>query len=146
MNLVKLGNKEITEPALDNLIKLANSLEDVKTRGNGDVYVKFKNDVIIETGNNFAVLTEGFNVQYANQIHFNPEFEKETFKKMITESFSDTRYKIVEKAAGLLDRELTHDEISAVVAGAKLADYANFDRTKVKHPKKAHEDNCDHAH
>lgn len=120
MDLVKIGNREITESALDNLVKLANTLEDVKTRDNGDVYIKFKKDVIIETGNNFAILADGFNVQYADQIHFNPEFEKDVFKEMIISNFSEARYSIIEKAAELMDKELTKEEIEAVVNGTKI--------------------------
>ena len=120
MELVKVGNKEITESSLDNLIKLANSIDNIKTRETGDIYIKFKNDVIIETGGNFGLLNDGFNVQYANQIHFNPEFEKDEFKSMIINNFSDARYNIIEKAAELMEKELTKDEIEAVVNGAKI--------------------------
>ena len=133
-NLVKLGNKDIEESALDNLIKLANCLDDVKTRNNGDIYVKFKKDVIIETDSNFAILSGGFNVQHANQIHFNPEFEPEEFRKMIRESFSDSRFKIIERAAELMDKELTKDEIIAVVNGKKIMEVTDHDHS------------CDHEH
>jgi len=145
MEMVKIGNREITETALDNLVRLANSLEDVKTRENGDLYVKFKNDVIIENGGNFATISNGFNVQVADQIHFNPEFERNTFKKMIMESFSETRYRIIEKAAQLLDRELTHEEVEAVVQGRPLHEFGNFSEKKVKKIKFP-KDSCDHDH
>ena len=142
MEMIKLGNQEISTTALDNLVKLANSIDEVNTQDNGQLYVKFKSDVIFETGN-FAVLTDGFNVQYATQIHFNPEFEREIFKNMVTSSFSDAKYKIIEKAAGLLDRELTHDEIKHVIEGGTLTDYANYDPGKSKQPK-PHKHTCDH--
>ncbi len=119
-DLVTIGNREISASALDNVIALANAIASTETKPNGDLYIKFKKDVILDIPNNFAILTDGFNVQYANQIHFNPEFDKDEFKAMIIGNFSDARYKIIEKAAELMDKELTHDEVEAVVRGAKI--------------------------
>jgi hypothetical protein len=145
MEMIKIGNKEITETALDNLVRLANSLEDVKTRENGDLYIKFKNDVIIENGGNFATISNGFNVQVADQIHFNPEFERTAFKEMLMESFEETKYRIVQRAAQLLDRELTHEEVEAVVHGRPLHEFGEFDEKKVKKIKLP-KDSCEHDH
>ena len=133
-NIVKMGNREISERSLDNLIRLANAIDTTEVRENGDLYLKFKKDVIIESPNNFAILVDGFNVQYANQIHFNPEFDKEEFKDMITKNFSEARYKIIERAAELMSKELTKEEIEAVVNGKKIIEINDF----------AH--SCDHQH
>src|SRR5574344_1855861 len=105
-NIVKMGNREISERSLDNLIRLANAIDTTEVRENGDLYLKFKKDVIIESPNNFAILVDGFNVQYANQIHFNPEFDKEEFKKIITKNYSKEKYKTIERAAKLRSKKL----------------------------------------
>ena len=131
--LVTIGNREISAVSLDNLIKLANAIDIAEVKQSGDLYIKFKKDVIIETPNNFAILVDGFNVQYANQIHFNPEFDKDEFKSMIKENFSDARYRIIEKAAELMDKELSHEEVEAVVKGAKIMEITDLE---------VH--NCDH--
>jgi hypothetical protein len=144
MDMVKIGNREITTHSLDNLVKLADAMDDVKIRDNGDLYIKFKKDLIVENNGNFALISDGFNVQVANQVHFNPEFERETFKKMIIDSFTDTRYKIVEKAAELLERELTPEEIMAVVNGKALAELAEYDRSIVM--KRHKESTKNHIH
>lgn|SRR5574344_124617 len=133
-NIVKMGNREISERSLDNLIRLANAIDTTEVRENGDLYLKFKKDVIIESPNNFAILVDGFNVQYANQIHFNPEFDKEEFKDMITKNFSEARYKIIERAAELMSKELTKEEIEAVVNGKKIIEINDFEHS------------CDHQH
>lgn len=133
-NIVKMGNREISERSLDNLIRLADAIETTEVRENGDLYLKFKKDVIMECPNNFAILVDGFNVQYANQIHFNPEFDKEVFKDMITKNFSEARYKIIERAAELMSKELTKEEIEAVVNGKKIIEINDFEHS------------CDHHH
>ena len=133
-NIVKMGNREISERSLDNLIRLAKAIDTTEVRENGDLYLKFKKDVIIESPNNFAILVDGFNVQYANQIHFNPEFDKEEFKDMITKNFSEARYKIIERAAELMSKELTKEEIEAVVNGKKIIEINDFEHS------------CDHQH
>ena len=102
----------------------------METKTNGDLFIKFKKDVIIEVPNNFAILVDGFNVQYANQIHFNPEFDKQEFKHMIKDNFSDARYRIIEKAAELMDKELTHEEVAEVVNGKKIMDLSEMQPEK----------------
>ena len=129
-DLVNIGNMEISVQALENIIKLANSIDNVETKTNGDLFIKFKKDVIIEVPNNFAILVDGFNVQYANQIHFNPEFDKQEFKHMIKDNFSDARYRIIEKAAELMDKELTHEEVAEVVNGKKIMDLSEMQPEK----------------
>jgi len=141
MEIIKIGSKEISITSLDNLVKLANSLEDVQVKEDGSTYIKFKKDVIIESGNNLAFIADGFNIQYAKQIHFNPEFEKEQFREMLLNDFEDTKYKIVEKSAELLDRELTKEEIKTVINGGTLTDHANYDIEKAP---KNDNPSCDH--
>ncbi len=136
--MVSIGNKEITVQALDNLIKLANAIDSTEVKPTGDLYIKFKKDVIIETPNNFAILVDGFNVQYANQIHFNPEFDKDEFKAMIKDNFSDARYRIIEKAAELMDKELTHEEVEAVVKGAKIMELSELEVHNCDHDNHEH--------
>lgn len=133
-DMVNIGNKEISVKSLDNLVKLANAIESTEIKPNGDFYIKFKKDVIVENPGNFAILSDGFNVQYANQVHFNPEFEKDVFKNMIKESFDEARYKIIEKAAELMEKELTKEELQAVVDGKKIMEISDYEHV------------CDHDH
>lgn len=133
-DLVQLGNREITTKSLDNLIKLADSIDKVENKNDGEIYIKFKSDVIIESGKNFAVLTNGFNVQIADQIHFNPECNKGDFKALIREDFERAKIKAIEIAAEQLSLELTKEEILEIIDG---------DTSKLK----LNDDHkCDHHH
>ncbi len=117
--LVKLGEYEIASESLCNLIKLADALEVVKTKDDGSIYLKFKADLILETANNFAVLADGFNVQIATQIHFNPGLEREEFRDMVMQNFYKTNRKLVEMAGELMALDMTEEEITEVVEGTK---------------------------
>ena len=58
-DLVKLGDREISVASLNNLVNLANAIEATSVKENGDLFVKFKKDVILEVPNNFAILVDG---------------------------------------------------------------------------------------
>lgn len=116
-SLVKLGEYDITTESLGNLIKLADSLEVVKTKEDGSIYLKFKADVILEIEKNFATIVDGFNVQVATQIHLNPDIEKTEFKDLVIQNFYETNRKLVAMAGDLMNLDMTEEEITEVVEG-----------------------------
>lgn len=116
--LAKAQNK-LTTLEKGNLKKLAHAIDVIETKPSGELYVKFKSDVILDSQGSVAIFANGFNVQFATQIHFNPHPDKDMFLRMMRDSFPTSNKLIVKASSELLDEKMTSDEIDDIVAGEK---------------------------
>lgn len=113
---------QLTVKEEQNLKTLLNAIEEIKEKDNS-IYLKFKKDVIIEA-NNMATIANGFSIQYANQIHFNPDMKKEIFKEMVLEHFNDIKLDIIKGIISKLELNLSDDEVEKLINGEKqVKDY-----------------------
>jgi len=113
---------QLTIKEEQNLKTLLNAIEEIKEKDNS-IYLKFKKDVIIEA-NNMATIANGFSIQYANQIHFNPDMKKEIFKEMVLEHFNDIKLDIIKGIISKLELNLSDDEVEKLINGEKqVKDY-----------------------
>ncbi len=128
--VLKIGNRDLTEHSLEKLAILSDALESAKVDGTGSIHLKFKNDVIIDSPGNVAILNDGFNIQQAGKIFFCPytnEHEMEEFKEIVRENFKAAKYKIISDAATGMDQELTPSEINEVIAGTIILEPKKFE-------------------
>ncbi|MEO5350431.1 MAG: hypothetical protein H7836_12395 [Magnetococcus sp. YQC-3] len=57
-----------------NLIKILNSIEEIKTNDSKELYIKFKSNLIIETnGSQLFYTKEGMTIVQSKLIHLNPK-------------------------------------------------------------------------
>lgn len=65
-------------PVLNKLIMILNTIENIKTDKRNNLYIKFKNDLIMETNGNLITYTEnGVCVQKSKLTFINPKLNKE---------------------------------------------------------------------
>jgi hypothetical protein len=106
-----------TEHQMDVLTKLADSIEKIEVEQD-TIQIKFKGNVIIKN-KNFVNLSDGFNINYANQIHFNPDYpNKKEFEAKINK-IEMMKIEMVKNILKNLGQDVMEEDIKDIINGDK---------------------------